>query len=200
LAEYMLCWLKSGIGGTGQPKYLTEHQCDAMRPACQRCSSFGSICIFSDTIDAHHTVLLQRRFSMLEERSDHEHQVLEFLRSSHHADAVRILGCIRAGDDAHSVADFALDLGSAHVASRVMPSDTLPVDQSGANGVTLPTPTGNLLIATREMLPSESSLESLERLHQQEHVPVIDVRGISLPSFQTLLYDTTQRTPTMLAC
>jgi hypothetical protein len=107
---------------------------------------------------------------------------------------------MRAGDDAHSVVDFAFDLGSAHVASRVMPSDTLPVDQSSANGVTLPTPNGNLLIATREMLPSESSLESLGRLHQQEHVPIVNVRGISLPSYQTLLYDTTQRTPTMLAC
>lgn len=192
----MLCWPKSGIGGTGQPKYLTEHQCDATRPVCQRCSSYGSICAFSETVDAHHTVLLKRRFSMLEERSDHEHQVLEFLRSSHRADAVRILGCLRAGDDAHSVADFALDLRSAHVASRAMSSDTLPVDQSSANGVTLPTPNGNLLIATQDMLSSESNVESLGRIHQQEQVPAADARGISLPSFQTLLYDTTQRTPT----
>jgi hypothetical protein len=192
----MLCWPRSRIGGTGQPKYLTEHQCDGIRPLCQQCSSYGSTCIFSETVDAHHTVLLKRRFSMLEERSDHEHQVLEWLRSSHHADAVRLLRCLRAGDDAHSIVDFALDLRSAHVASRVMPSDTLPADQSSVNGVTLPRPNGNLLIATREMVSPESNLESLEGMHQQEQVPVVDARGISLPSFQTLLYDTTQRTPT----
>jgi hypothetical protein len=129
---------------------------------------------------------------MLEERGDHEHQVLEFLRSSHHADVVRILGCLRAGDDAHSVADFALDLRSAHVASRAMPSDTLPIDQSSVNGVTLTRSNGNLLIATRHMLSSESNVESLERMHQQEQIPAADVRVISLPSFQTLRYNKTQ--------
>ena len=49
---------------------------------------------------------------MLEERSDDNHHILELLRSSNDADAIRILGRLRAGDDVHSVIDFALDSAS----------------------------------------------------------------------------------------
>ena len=113
----MVCWLDSGVEEAGQPNCLTEYQCDGTRPVCQRCSLHGTVCVFSETVDVHHTFLRKRRYSMLEERSGHEHQVLGLLKVSHRTDALRILECLRAGDDAYSVVDFAHDPTSAHLAS-----------------------------------------------------------------------------------
>lgn len=128
---------------------------------------------------------------MLEERSDDEHHVLQLLRCSHHADAMRILGRLRAGDDAHSVADFALDLTSTDLtAGRATPSGSSRIDQSSANGVSVPSLDGTLPLATRDMLSFESNVESTGRMQQREQVSVSDAKEISLPSFQTLSYDT----------
>lgn len=128
---------------------------------------------------------------MLEERSDHEHQVLGLLRNSHRTDALRILERLRAGDDAHSIVDFAHDLTSAHLAGRATPGGTLRVDHSSANYSSAPILNDTSPSNPREMLSSEPNLESLEETQRQEEVSVASVREISLPSFQTLLYDTT---------
>lgn len=192
----MVCWLDSGVEEAGQPKCLTEYQCDGTRPVCQRCSLRGTVCVFSETVDAHHTFLQKRRYSMLVERSDHEHQVLELLRTSHRTNAIRILERLRAGDDAHSVVDFAHDLTSARPASGETPGGTLRVDHGSADYSSAPIVNDTSPSNSREMLSSEPNLESLEEAQQQEEVSVANVREISLPSFQTLLFHTTWKKST----
>ena len=188
--------MDSGAEEAGQPKCLTEYQCDGTRPVCQRCSLRGTVCVFSETVDAHHTFLRKRRYSMLEERSDHEHRILGLLRTSHRTNALHILERLRAGDDAHSIVDFAHDLTSAHLAGRATPGGTLRVDHSSANYSSAPILNDTSPSNPREMLSSEPNLESLEEIQQQEEVSVASVREISLPSFQTLLYDTTWKRST----
>ena len=129
---------------------------------------------------------------MLEERSDHEHQVLGLLRISHRTDALRILERLRAGDDAHSVVDFAHDLTPARLASGATPGGTMRVDHGSADYSSAPILHDTSPSNPREMLSSES----LEEIQQQAEVSVASVREISLPSFQTLLYDTTWKKST----
>lgn len=123
---------------------------------------------------------------MLEERSDDEHQVLELLKSSNHADAMRILGRLRAGDDAHSVVDFALGSASAHLARGASSASTLPLGQSSAVGDEFSTPDSSTLdIVFPNILPYGANMGPLERMQQQDQA--LDAcAGVTLPSFQTL--------------
>ena len=57
--------------------------------------------------------MLKRKYERLEEQSDDEHRLLELLRLACATDAMRILGCLRSGDDTQSVIDFARDLALA---------------------------------------------------------------------------------------
>jgi hypothetical protein len=54
---------------------------------------------------------------MLEAQSSDEHRLTELLRSLGDGDAFRILQCLRAGDDVHSIVDFAQDLFSSSSAT-----------------------------------------------------------------------------------
>jgi hypothetical protein len=69
-----------------------------------------SACVYVEPTDVHHTTLLKRKYVRLEEQNDEEHRLLELLRSAGATDALRIVECLRAGDDTQSVIDFAHDL------------------------------------------------------------------------------------------
>lgn len=125
---------------------------------------------------------------MLEERCDDERRILELLRSSRRTDAVRILESLRAGDDAHSVVDFALDLASARIANETSPSGALTADQISVDGVTFPILDDTLPTNASgfPFLP-ETNAEDYDRMRRREQTHVPDAGEISLPSFQTLL-------------
>jgi hypothetical protein len=140
-------------------------------------------CIYSDPINAHHTTLLKRKYERLEEQTDDEHHLLELLRSASAADATRILGCLRSGDDTQSVVDFAHDL----TLSRSTPSDTVLQDQSDG-GTDLLVASGNAqLAATVDVLPPDARDAVTERHEQVGCISVAQIGDVSLPSFHTLL-------------
>lgn len=130
---------------------------------------------------------MKRRYTILEERSSDEHEVLELLRSSRRDDAVRMLECIRAGDDAQSVVDFALGLSSANIVGRALPSDNLPQDQGGAASDTVPILDSSVSVATPDVLLHEVNIERLGTSPRHLQIPTIDALNISLPSFQELM-------------
>lgn len=125
---------------------------------------------------------------MLEERCDDERRILELLRSSHRTDAVRILESLRAGDDAHSLVDFALDLTSARIANDTSTSGALAPDQISADGVTFPILDDTLPTnASGYPFLPETNTEDSDRMRRREKIHVPDAGEISLPSFQTLV-------------
>lgn len=70
--------------------------------------------------------MLKRKYERLEERSDGEHRLLELLRSACATDALRIVECLRAGDDVQSIIDFAHDLtlGGSALGGTILPDQS----------------------------------------------------------------------------
>ncbi|KAL1582040.1 hypothetical protein WHR41_09461 [Cladosporium halotolerans] len=162
-------------------------KCDATRPACQQCLSHGHICVFSDTIDAHPTIILKRKYAILEQQSEDEHHVLELLRSSRRADAERILERLRAGDDTHSIVDFALQLASAHSAGRETHSFALHRDQISAHDDTRSVPHGALREDTHNARVPEGNAGPYEDNLRREQASLGRIGEMMLPPFQTFL-------------
>ncbi|KAM0712560.1 hypothetical protein Q7P35_000006 [Cladosporium inversicolor] len=158
-------------------------KCDGSRPVCQRCSSQDVDCIYSEPVDAHHTTLLKRKYDRLEEQSDDEHQLLELLRLACATDAMRILGCLRSGDDIQSVIDFARDLTLAGSAF----SNTIVQDKNDEDKCLLVASGNTISAAITDVLPPGTRDPVAERYEQIDSVSVSQIDNVSLPSIDTLL-------------
>jgi hypothetical protein len=68
---------------------------------------------------------MAHKYHSLLEQSEDEHQMLELLRSAPSVDAVRMLECLRSGDNIQSVIDFALDLKLVRNSSQIAPGSSI---------------------------------------------------------------------------
>ena len=127
--------------------------------------------------------MLKRKYERLEEQSDDEHQLLELLRVACATDAMRILGCLRSGDDTQSVIDFARDLGLAGSAF----SETILQDPNDEDKSLLVTSNTAISAAMTDVLPPGARDPVAERLEQTDSASVSQIDYVSLPSFHTLL-------------
>ena len=126
--------------------------------------------------------MLKRKYERLEEQSDDEHQLLELLRFACATDAMRILGCLRSGDDTQSVVDFARDLALAGSAS----SNTLLQDPNDEDKSLLVASDNTISAAITDVLPPGARNPVAERYEQIDSASVSQIDYVSLPSFHTL--------------
>ena len=112
--------------------------------------------------------MLKRKYERLEEQSDDEHQVLELLRLACATDAMRILGCLRSGDDIQSVIDFARDLTLAGSAF----SNTILQDQNDEDNSLLVASDNTISAAVTDVLPPGTRDPVAERYEQIDSASV----------------------------
>lgn len=98
------------------------------------------------------------KYSRLEAQSSDEHRLIELLRSLGDGDAFRILQCLRAGGDVHSIVDFAQDLFSSSATASTVSSEASFSNTAYRNGqdsgCSYRTP------ALRSTLPMSTSIEN----------------------------------------
>jgi len=108
---------------------------------------------------------------------------LELLRSACATDALRIVECLRAGDDAQSIIDFAHDLtlGGSALSGTILP------DQSDEERDPV-LPSGDTLSKVSAGARTTAARVSVTaRAEQIEAVPPAQTGDASLPSFHILL-------------
>jgi hypothetical protein len=98
-------------------------------------------------------------------------------------DAMRILGCLRSGDDTQSVIDFARDLALAGSAS----SNTILQDPNDEDKSLLVASDNTISAAITDVLPLGARDPVAERYEQIDSASVSQIDYVSLPSFHTLL-------------
>lgn len=123
---------------------------------------------------------MKRKYAILQDRNHDERQILELLKSACDSNALRILACLRAADDAHSVVDFALDLASARIDLHHQQQEPVAADTTTVGD-------NSLLAVTSDALLLDAIAHDVRRMRQSWKGLAPAPEAIGLPSFHTLM-------------